>query len=86
MSEDAMSREQIIEMVRSILADVLDNSSLVISENSKAEDIPEWDSINHVKLLLGIETEMGFRFKTEEIGGLDNVGQLVELIEERLRA
>jgi acyl carrier protein len=67
-----------------VLADVIDDPSLQITEATTAEDVPDWDSINHVRLLIGLESDLGFRFETQEVSGLKNVGELVEVVQRKL--
>ena len=80
------TRQQLLITVRDILADVLDNESLHLTEASTAEDVVDWDSINQVKLLIGLENELNFRFSSQEVEGLKNVGALIDLIERKLAA
>jgi len=79
-----VNREQILGKIRDVLADVVDDDSLQLTEATVADDVPEWDSINHVKLLIGLEQEFHIRFDTEELGGLKNVGELIDLIQTKL--
>ena len=78
------TRSDLLAKVRDILADVVDDGDLQISEHTVAEDVREWDSINHVRLLIALESEFCFRFNTEEVGGLQNVGELLDLIQKRI--
>ena len=80
------TRQQLLITVRDILADVLDNESLQLTEASTAEDVADWDSISQVKLLIGLENELNFRFSSQEVEGLKNVGALIDLIERKLAA
>ncbi len=80
----AKSRTEILNKIRDVLADVVDDPSLQISETTTAEDVPDWDSINHVKLLIGIESDLGFRFETQEVSGLKNIGELIVVVQKKL--
>jgi acyl carrier protein len=80
------TRQQLLITVRDILADVLDNESLHLTTASTAEDVADWDSISQVKLLIGLENELNFRFSSQEVEGLKNVGALIDLIERKLAA
>ena len=80
----AMTRQEIVAKIRDILADVLEKDDLDITEATKAEDVEDWDSINHVKLLIGLESELNFRFATSEVEGLKDVGALVDLVQRKL--
>ena len=78
------TRSDLLAKVRDILAEVVDDGSLQISERTTAEDVQDWDSINHVKLLIALESEFGFRFNADEVDGLPDVGGLVDLIQKKL--
>ena len=51
-----------------------------------AADIAEWDSFNHINLIVATEAKFGIKFQTSEIESLRNVGHFVELIEKKLAA
>ena len=79
-----MTRAEILERIAQHLADVLDLDTVNLTETSTAEDYEEWDSVNHVRLLIRIEQDLGFEFDTNEVGMMENVGQLVDLVEAKL--
>ena len=81
MATEVRSRAELLEMIRDILADIVDQESLRLTEATTADEVADWDSINHVKLILGLEQELGIRFDTEEIEDLSNVGQFIDLIQ-----
>lgn len=84
MTTQALTRAEILAKIRDVLAEVVDDDSLTLTEITTADDVPDWDSINHVKLLIGLESDLGFRFETEEVSGLHNVGELVDLVQKKL--
>ena len=67
------------------MADVfdIDVDDHVVTANTTASDIEEWDSLSHVRLIVAIERKFGIRFNNSEIGSLMNVGDLVRLIDAR---
>ena len=79
-----MTRAEILERIAQHLADVLDLDTVNLTEASTAEDYEEWDSVNHVRLLIRIEQDLGFEFDTNEVGMMENVGQLADLVEAKL--
>jgi acyl carrier protein len=83
---DAMTRDEILSRVAEILRDVFDDEMLQPTASTTSEDVAEWDSTNHVRLMVAIESEFGIRFETDEITCPENVGQIVDLIETRLGA
>jgi acyl carrier protein len=58
---------------------------LVLTDDLTARDVPGWDSLNHVTLLIEVEREFGLRFTSHEIEALRSVGDLKTLIETKVR-
>lgn len=69
-----------------IFRDVFDDDSIVLTPDTTAADIHDWDSANHVNLIVAIEVRLKIKFKTIEIESLHNVGNLVALVEQKLNA
>ena len=75
-----MSKEEILPEVQDIMRDVFDLDDLEISPATTAEEIEEWDSLSHIRLIVAIERKFKFKFKNSEIEGLKNVQDLVNLV------
>jgi len=78
--ETNMTRDTVREMIARNLADVLDEDHIDLVDQTRADEVDGWDSVNHVKLIIAIESEMGIRFESDEITAPENVGALVDLI------
>ncbi|HEY2359035.1 MAG TPA: acyl carrier protein [Phenylobacterium sp.] len=76
----ATSSETILESLREIMIDVFDLDDLVLTPATTADDIEEWDSLSHVRLVVAVERKFGFKFTNSEIESLKTVGDLVNLI------
>ncbi len=64
-----------------VFQEVFGDDDLVINPQLTADDVPEWDSMSHVRLMLTVERAFDTRFAAAEIAGLKNVGELVSLIQ-----
>lgn len=64
------------------MRDVFDNDSIVLTSEMTAKDVAEWDSMNHVRLIVALEQDLGFELPMERVSELRNVGELVELLDE----
>lgn len=78
-----MSSDAILGQLRELMIDVFDVDDLELTPATTAEDIEEWDSLSHVRLVVAVERKFGFKFKNAEIEGLKSVGDLVGLIESK---
>lgn len=81
-----MSSDAILHDLREIMVDVFDIDELELTASTTAEDIEEWDSLSHVRLVVAVERKYGFKFKNSEIEGLKTVGDLASLIEAKKAA
>lgn len=75
---------EIYAKLTSLLRDVFDNDELVATPALRAPDVDGWDSMGNVNLFLAIEQAFGVRFGAGEMGEIQNVGELVELIQRKL--
>lgn len=78
-----MSKEEILTKINDILKDIFDDETLVITYDTTANDIPDWDSLNHINIISSIESEFGVDFSMEEVINFKNVGDIVGKILEK---
>jgi acyl carrier protein len=72
--------DPITEKLTAIFHDVFDDDSLVLRPDLTADDVPEWDSLSHVRLILAVQKAFGAKFSAAQTANLKNVGELIELI------
>jgi acyl carrier protein len=68
---------EVTEIFRTVLGD----PGLELTPRSNADDVPGWDSMTHITLIVEAECRFGVEFRTTEIEALHNVGELVLAIE-----
>ena len=78
-----MNKNNIKEKLQSVFVDVFDDEDLRISNSTNSGDIEEWDSLNHIALVLSIEKCFNIRFMTGEVLSLKDVGEMIQLLEEK---
>lgn len=81
-----MDRSKIFEIVNEVFRDLFVDDSLIIEDQTSAADVEGWDSLKHISLIEAIEEEFDIRFKMPEVTGMKNVGEMVSIIEERIKA
>lgn len=78
-----MTKEEIFERLNKVFRDVFDDESINIDENTTSDDIEDWDSLEHIRLINAVEDEFNIRFKMKEVSGMANVGEMAEIIAKR---
>ena len=79
-----MNRKEVFERLNSVFCDVFDDEDIVIGETTTAEDIEDWDSLEHITLVAAVESEFGVKFSMGQVVTLKNVGEMVDLILSKL--
>ena len=79
-----MDRQAVFAKLVEIMKDIFDDDELIVDDASTADDVADWDSANHVRLMIAVEEEFGIRFESDEITAPETVGELVELISSKL--
>ncbi len=75
-----MTVEDILNKMTSIFHDVFDNDDIAVTPSLTADDVPEWDSLTHVRLILAVQKAFNVKFSAAQIASLKNVGDLMDLI------
>lgn len=63
---------------------VFHQPGLELRAELSARDVPGWDSLNHVTLMIEVEQEFDVRFGSDEVEALRCVGDLMVLLERKL--
>ncbi len=74
-----------METLNDIFRQVFDDPSIVIKRETTADDIDEWDSLSHINLVIAVETKFNIKFALGELQALKNVGEMIDLIEKKIR-
>lgn len=76
--------EAIQPRLTGIFRTVFDEPDLQLSRDMTAAEVPAWDSLSHITLIVAVEREFGIRFTTAEVAALMNVGDLADLVQKKL--
>lgn len=79
-----MSEKEIYSRLEEVFSDVFDED-ISLTAAITADDIEDWDSIEHINLIGAVEDEFGIRFKMGEVSGMKNVGEMVKIIASRAK-
>lgn len=76
----AEKHEDIKNRLNRVFQEVFDDDDIRIFEEMTAKDLEEWDSLMHITLVISVEKEFGVVMNAAEVGGLANVGAMIELL------
>lgn len=79
-----MIREDIMKEVENVFRRIFDDDALVLTEETNANDIEDWDSFEQINLLVAIENLLNIKFDITEVSDLKNVGQMITLIQGKM--
>lgn len=75
-----MTSEEIHSRLQTIFRDVFDDDAIVITRATHAGEIPDWDSLAQINLVVAIEKEFGITMSLQDLATLTNVGDMIDLI------
>ena len=75
----SMDKAQALQSLTDVFREVFDKPDLVLTESMTAADVENWDSLNHIDLIVAVERKFKIKFTTREVTGLKTVGELAEL-------
>ena len=66
-----------LEDLLPMFIEVLENDDIELNESTVAADIPDWDSLNHIYLVVAIEKQFKIKFTTHQIQSWQCVGDIL---------
>ena len=78
------TRDTILAGITDIARQVFEDPALELTPDTTSDDVPRWDSMNHITLIVECECRFDIQFETMEIEELRSVDELVRLIQEKL--
>ena len=75
-----MTQADVIQAIQPLFRDVLDQPDLLLTADSNASNVDDWDSLAHINIVMAIERHYKVKLALGELQGLKNVGEMAELI------
>ena len=80
-----MSRDEVFERLNEVFRDVFDDESITVNDQTTADDIEDWDSLEHINLMAVVESEFGIKFSMGQVVTMKNVGEMVDIILQKVQ-
>lgn len=75
-----MERNEVALRVKNAFMQVMDLENVDFCDSTTADDVEDWDSLSQIQLVSALQNEFGIKLTSREIRGMDNVGELIDLI------
>ena len=80
-----MNQTEIYERLNEVFRDVFDDEEITVNADTTADDIEDWDSLEHINLSAAVEQEFGIKFSMGQVVSMKNVGEMVSIIESNIK-
>ena len=80
-----MTDQEILNAFTGILRDILLDDTIVLTKDTRREEVPNWDSFNYINFIVAVEVKFGVKFKVADIESFENVGAIVQQLKTMVR-
>ena len=74
------TNEEVLAEVNRIMCNTFNNQSIKLKYETSARDVAEWDSLNHIELVVAVEKYYKIRFNFSELQKFKSVGEMCDNI------
>ena len=75
-----MTEQEILNSLTQILRDLLSDDSIVLTMETKRDEVANWDSFAYISFVVAVESEFGVKFSVAEVESFQNVGAIARRI------
>ena len=76
---------EVDKKLKNVFAHIFQLQNKDINNSSSMKNIEQWDSLNHIGLVLSIEKRFNIRFRTGEVQALRDVGGMIDLLVSKIQ-
>lgn len=75
-----MTREEVFEKLNKVFQEVFDDETIEVNDDTTSEDIDDWDSFEHINLIVAVEEEFSIKIPMGKVVTMKNVGEMADII------
>jgi acyl carrier protein len=75
-----MSQQDVLRTLTRVLRDILSDDNIVLTMDTRRDEVPNWDSLSYVTFVVTVELEFGVSFTVAEVESFPDVGSIVNRI------
>ena len=73
------------EFMKNVFEEALEIKGYNLMMGSKFEEVPEWDSLGHMRIIMELKQRLKVSFEIDEITDVDTVEKLIDLAKNKIR-
>jgi len=71
------------DRLEKVIREVFEIEAEIIDENWTSENIPDWDSVGHLNLIMEVEKEFGIKIEIEEMFEIEKLGDITRILQKK---
>ena len=75
-----MTKTEILQILLTIAREILDDDDVEFSLDTPFSDVPDWDSLSNMHIIVRVEKKLGIDFKQSDFPPMVRIGELVDVI------
>lgn len=79
-----MKQNEILEQTQDVFREIFNRPEMIISENTSPAEVDEWDSLNHIQIVVTLEKRFKIKFTSIELQNWRNVGDIINSIQNKI--
>ena len=80
-----MTEKELYERLNRVFREVFDDKKIRVTAATTADDIEDWDSLEHITLISAVESEFRMKFRMSEVSTMKNVGEMAAIVAARAK-
>ena len=76
-----MTKQDLLKILNEVFISLFKDPNIILTEETTAADVENWDSLNNIKLILAIEKRLKIKkIRADEIQDWKNVGEMCDAL------
>ena len=80
-----MTEQELLNAFTGILRDILLDDTIVLTKDTRRQDVTNWDSFNYINFIVAVEARFGVKFRVADIESFENIGAIIAETKKRLQ-
>lgn len=77
-----MTEQELLDLMTRTLRDLLADDSIDLRMQTTRQQVPGWDSFSYINFIAAVEMELKIKFSIADIESFENVGAIVQRIQQ----